>query len=159
MSPADLQLLETRKFSVQDLARWLGVPSVLVNDTQETTALGSSVEQIIEGFYKLKLRPLLTMLEQAIEKRILTVEQRSKGMFVKFNMAALLRANLKDRMEVAAKAVQNGLKTRNECRAYEDDDPIDGADELTAQSNLLPLHRLGEQTTTGGSVPPDTVRQ
>lgn len=159
MSPADVQLLETRKFSVQDLARWLGVPSVLINDTQETTALGSSVEQIIEGFYKLNLRPLLTMLEQAIEKRILTVEQRSKGMFVKFNMDALLRANLKDRMEVAAKAVQNGLKTRNECRAYEDDDPIDGADELTAQSNLLPLNRLGEQTTTGGSVPPDTVRQ
>ena len=159
MSTADIQLLETRKFSVQDLARWFGVPSILVNDTQETTSLGSSVEQIIELFYKLKLRPLLELMEQAIQRRILTVEQQSKGYFVKFNMESLLRSNLKDRMEVYAKGAQNGVYTRNECREWEDLEPIDGAEELTVQSNLLPIKNLGDQTTTGGTVPPDTVRQ
>jgi HK97 family phage portal protein len=159
MTAADIQLLETRKFSVQDLARWFGVPSILINDTQETTSLGSSVEQIIELFYKLKLRPLLELMEQAIQKRILTQEQRTQGMFVKFTLEALLRSNLKDRMEVGAQGAQNGILTRNEIREKEDLPPIEGGDILTAQSNLLPLDKLGTQTTTGGGVPPDTVRQ
>ena len=59
-------------------------------------------------------------------------------------MDALLRASIKDRFEIYAKAVQNGLKTRNECRQLENDPPMDGGDELTAQSNLVPIEKLGE---------------
>jgi len=38
---------------------------------------------------------------------------------------------------------QNGLMTRNECRAKENLAPMSGGDELTVQSNLLPLDKLG----------------
>lgn len=158
MSPADIQLLESRQFAVQDLARWFGVPGVLINDTGESTALGSSVQQIIEAFYKLKLRPQLKRIEQALRAKVFTPQQRAQGFVAEFNLDALLRASLKDRMEIYSKAVQNGLKTRNECRALENDPSMDGADDLTAQVNLMPLDKLGEQTTTG-SVPPDTLRQ
>lgn len=159
MTSGDIQLLETRKFSVQDLARWFGVPSVLVNDTAETTSLGSSVEQIIDGFYKLKLRTVLQLIEQAIENRILTAAQRSKGMFVEFNMDALLRSSLKDRMEVYSQSVQNSIFLRNECRGWENLPPIPGGEIPTVQSNLLPLDKLGTQINTGGGVPSDPVRQ
>ncbi len=159
MSPADIQLLESRQFAVQDLARWFGVPSVLINDTGETTSLGSSVQQIVDGFHKLKLRPQLERIEQAIHRRVLTPSQRARGVVVEFNLDALLRASLKDRMEIYAKAVQNGIKTRNECRKRENDQPIDGGDTLTAQVNLMPVHLLGQQINQGGSVPPETVEQ
>ena len=76
---------------------------------------------------------------------MLTPAQRARYT-VEFSFDALLRASLKDRMEIYAKAVQNGLKTRNECRQLENDPPIDGANELTAQTNLAPLHMLGKQT-------------
>jgi HK97 family phage portal protein len=159
MSPADIQLLETRKFTVQDLARWFGVPSILVNDTAESTSLGSSVEQIIAGFYKLKLRPMLELIEQAIQEQVLTEKDRAKRMYVEFNLDALLRSSLAERMDVYSKGVQNGIYTRNQVRAKENDDPLPGGDMLTAQSNLLPLDKLGTQVNTGGNVPPDTVRQ
>jgi HK97 family phage portal protein len=159
MSPADIQLLETRKFSVQDLARWFGVPSILINDTGETTSLGSSVEQIIDGFYKLKLRTILERIEKAIELRVFSPQERAAGLCVEFNMDALLRSSLKERMEVYAQASQNGIFTRNECREYENLPPKDGGDMLTAQSNLLPLDKLGMQTTSGGAVPPDPIKQ
>ena len=158
MSPADIQLLESRKFAVQDLARWFGVPSVLINDTGETTALGSSVAQIIDGFHRLKLRPQLERIEQAIEKRVLTSQQRSQRIAVEFNLDALLRSSLKDRMELYSKAVQNGLKTRNECRKHENQPPLDGGDILTAQSNLVPLDMLGKVNSMG-SVPPNPIQQ
>lgn len=158
MSPADIQLLETRQFAVQDLARWFGVPSVLINDTAQTTSLGSSVQQIVDGFHKLKLRPQLERIEQAIQRRVLTPRQRAQGLTVEFNLDALLRASLQDRMEIYAKAVQNGIKTRNECRKRENDQPLPGGDVLTAQVNLMPVEMLGTQQATG-SVPPETVEQ
>lgn len=158
MSPADIQLLETRQFAVQDLARWFGVPSVLINDTAQTSSLGSSTAQIVDGFYRLKLRPQLERIEQAIERRVLTPRQRAENISVEFNLDALLRASLKDRMDIYAKAVQNGLKTRNECRRLENNEPLEGGDLLTAQVNLAPVEQL-DGLNNGGSVPPDTVRQ
>ena len=45
--------------------------------------------------------------------------------------------------------VQNGLKTRNECRQLENDPPIPGGDELTAQINLAPLARVADAGFVG----------
>lgn len=151
MSPADIQLLETRRFAVEDLARWFGVPSVLINDTSKTTTWGTGVEQIIEGFYKFTLRPQLVRIEQAIDKRVLTSAQRAAGLKAEFSFDALLRASLKDRVEIYAKAAQNGIKTRNECRQLENDPPLPGGDVLTAQVNLVPIDMLGKVQSKGGS--------
>jgi len=142
MTPADVQLLETRKFSVEDIARWFGVPSALINDTSKTTTWGTGIDQLIQGFYKFRLRPMLESLEQAIEKRVLTAAQRKKYT-VEFSLDAILRGSLKDRLEIGAQAVQNGLMSRNEWRQLENLPPVDGADILTAQVNLLPIDMLG----------------
>jgi HK97 family phage portal protein len=159
MTPADIQLLETRRFSVQDLARWFGVPSVLVNDSSDTTTWGSGVQQIVDGFHKLKLRPMLELIEQAVMQRVFTPRQRAQGLACEFNLDALLRSSLSERMTVYSTATQNGIYTRNECRRKENLEPVAGGDQLTAQSNLLPLDKLGQQLNNAGSVPADPVRQ
>ena len=142
LSPEDQQLLESRQFGVQEIARWFGVPSILINQTEGTTTLGSSASEIIATFYKLHLRNLLVDIEQAVTKRVLTSAQRAI-LTVEYSLDALLRSDLKDRMEIYAKAVQNGIKTRNECRQLENDPPIAGGDMLTAQTNLVPVSMLG----------------
>ena len=144
MTPADVQLLETRKFSIEDIARWFGIPSAMINDTEKTTTWGTGIDQLIQGFYKFRLRPMLESLEQAIDKRVLTAAQRRRYA-VEFSLDAILRGSLKDRLETGAKAVQNGLMTRNEWRQLENLPPVDGADELTAQTNLVPLGMMGAQ--------------
>ncbi len=149
LSPADQQLLETRRFTVEEICRWFGVPPVLVGHSN-VTAWGSGIEQLIDGFHKLIIGPAVVNLQQAIAKRVLTPAQRARLMSAEFSLDALLRASLKDRIEIYAKAVQNGLKTRNECRQLENDPPIGGADQLTAQTNLAPLHMLGNIRPTGG---------
>jgi HK97 family phage portal protein len=147
MTPEDLELLSTRQYGVEEICRWFDVPPVLVHHSN-VTAWGSGIEQIVDGFYKLTVRPMLVSIEQAVRKRVMTPKQRST-MTCEFNLDALLRGSLKDRMEIYAKAVQNGIKTRNECRQLENDPPMDGANDLTAQSNLAPLALLGK--LTGGS--------
>jgi phage portal protein BeeE len=88
---------------------------------------------------------MLESLEQAIERRILTPGQRRRYT-VEFSLDAILRGSLKDRLEIGAQAVQNGLMTRNEWRQLENLPPVEGADILTAQVNLAPIANLGQTT-------------
>jgi HK97 family phage portal protein len=146
LSPVDLQMMETRRFSVEDIARWFGIPSVMINDTAKTTTWGTGIDQIIQGFYKFRLRPMLESLEQCIERRVLTPRQREL-FSVEFSLEAILRGSYLDRLEAGSKAVQNGLMTRNEWRQLENLPPVEGADILTAQVNLAPINQLGQAPT------------
>ncbi len=149
MSPEQQQLLETRNFTVSEICRWFDVPPVLVHHN-DTTTWGSGIEQIMDGFYKLSIRPMLVSIEQATRKRVMTANQRS-FMSVEFALDALLRGNPTQRADLYAKNVQNGVMTRNECRQLENLPPMAGADALTAQSNLLPLDKLGQVQASGGT--------
>lgn len=149
ISPEDQQLLESRKFGVEEICRWFDVPPVLAHHSNVTT-WGSGIESIMDGWYKLSIRPILVTIEQAISKRVLTNRQRA-SMAIEFNFDALLRGNAKDRAELHSKNVQNGIMTRNECRQLENLPPISGADELTAQTNLVPVNMLGQVQPQGGA--------
>jgi HK97 family phage portal protein len=146
LTPEQQQLFETRKFSVEDICRWFDVPPVLVHHSN-VTAWGTGIFEIKDGFYTLALAPLCVNIQQAIRKRVMTPRQRATS-GVEFSIDALLRASIKDRYEIYAKAGQNGLKTRNEMRQLENDPPMPGGDVLTVQSNLVPIDLLGKMTPT-----------
>jgi HK97 family phage portal protein len=150
LTPGDIELLSTRKFTVEEIGRWFGVPGLLLNQTEGTTTLGSSSRDIIEGFYKLTIRPLIVNIEQAIKMAVLTPKERT-NYDVEFNMDGLLRSSLSERMDIYAKAVQNSIYSRNECRQYENMEPFDGGDIFTAQSNLLPIDLLGKTDNGSGA--------
>lgn len=154
MSPEQQQLLETRKFSVEEIARWFDVPAVLIN---HPGVVQYGNHDVIEGlFYKLSIRPMLVSIEQATRKRVMTANQRS-FMSCEFQMDALLRGSAAERADAYAKGLQNGWITRAEVRQLEGWPYIAGTDVLTAQSNLLPLDKLGQATASGGSG--DTIAQ
>lgn len=142
LTPAETQLLETRKFSNEEVCRWFGVPPVLVGIPGATT-WGSGIAEIVEGFVKFTVGPMLTNIEQSIAKCLLTDAQRSRYQ-VEFSKDALMRMTPEERFKTWSTAVQNGLMTRNEVRELENRDPIEGGDELTAQTNLAPLQMLGK---------------
>lgn len=147
ISPQDQQLLETRQFGVEQIGRWFGTPTVLINGPG-SVKYGN--DDVIEGFFhKLTIRPMVVNIEQAVRKRVLSARQRS-SMSAEFSMDALLRGSAKDRADIYAKNVQNGLMTRAEVRQLEGWPKIEGTDVLTAQSNLLPLDKLGTQNPASG---------
>ena len=143
MNPKDVQLLETRRFQIEDIARFFGVPSVLINDTTASTVWGSGVEQIVQGFYKLGLRPYLERYEASIKNSLIDPNDRSRYEF-EFDFAALLRGDEKTRYETYKEAVLNGLKTVNECRKIEGLAGIDGGDVAYMQAQMTPLASLSD---------------
>lgn len=157
MSAADAQLLETRQFGVQEIGRWFGVPAALINSP--AGASGASIEQVVESFYRSTVQPHCTAIEQALMQRVFTVEERMRYV-AEFKMSALLRASVSSRYDSYSKALQNGFMTRNEVRKLENLPPMEGADDLTAQSNLWPVRQLGEQEASQKeSVPEEPIKQ
>lgn len=148
LSPVDLQLDLTRRFSVEEVARWFGISGVMINDTAKTTTWGTGIDQIIQGFHKFRLRPMLVGLEQAITRRVLSSNQRARYA-VEFSLDALLRGSLKERMESYRTGIQNGIYKPNECRQFENLPPEKGGDVLLAPTNLLPIDKLGKMPTNG----------
>lgn len=152
ISPQDQQLLETRNFGIEEICRWFDVPPVLVHHANVTT-WGSGIAEIVDGFHKFSLRPMLVNIEQAVRKRVMTPRQRA-SMSAEFSLDALLRGNPKDRAENYARLLQNGVITRAEARQLEGWPYVAGTDELTAQSNLVPLSMLGKHPARGGASDP-----
>jgi HK97 family phage portal protein len=91
LSPTDQQLLESRRFSIEDIARFMGVPSVLIND-QNTSTWGSGIAEINTGFLKLNLKPYLERIEASI-KRHLMPRSDWETIDIEFNFDSLLRAD------------------------------------------------------------------
>ena len=156
ISPEDQQLLETRRFGVEQIGRWFGVPAVLIN---HPGVVQYGNHDIIEGFFhKLTIRPMVVNIEQAVRKRILSPRQRVT-MSVEFSMDALLRGSASQRADLYSKYAQNGIMTRQEIRQLEGWPKIEGTDQLTAQSNLVPLNLLGKTPAPAKDVPTEPVLQ
>lgn len=137
----DSQMLKTRNFNVEDICRFFGVPSFLVNNTA-TTTWGSGIEQMMLGFYTLTIRPILKLIEDAINCALLSEKDQDK-FYVEHNFESLLRADSKGRAEYYSQMTNNGIMTRAEARKKENLPYIEGSDVLTAQVNLVPLNLLG----------------
>lgn len=145
VSAADAQLLDQIKFGVEEVARWLGIPPILLGHSSDgQTMWGTGTEAIVGTWYTLGLRAFLTRIEKAIHKRVIEPADRSR-FFVKFNVDALLRGDSQAQAILFAAAAQNGWMTRNEIRKLLDLPPLPGGDDLTVQVNLTLLQDLRSQ--------------
>jgi len=149
MSPEDIELLDSRRFSIEDLARFFGVPSVLINDTSGSTTWGSGISELVQGFYKLNLRPYLERFESSITHNLLAPAQRSRSL-VEFDFDALLRSDRLARADARQKEINSGQITPNEARAEEGRGPLPGGDELYVNSTMIPLMRARNPVVTPG---------
>lgn len=125
LPPQDAQFLESRKFSVTEVARLYGVPPHLLMDVERSTSWGTGIEEQTIGFVTFTVKPGYL---QRIEARV-TDEVVPRGQYAEFKIDGLLRGASKDRAEIYTRALdpQTGWMTRNEVRGLENLPPDDGA--------------------------------
>lgn len=156
LPPEDLQLLQTRGFHVEEICRWFRVPPFMVGHTEKTTSWGTGLEQQMIGFLTFSLRPYLSRIEQAVKKQLVAVADRAT-VYAEFNLEGLMRADSTGRAALYASASTNGWMTRNEIRRLENLPAMPGGDDLTVQSALVPIDKLGEATAPINGPPLDPV--
>ena len=143
INPNDQQLLQSRRFEIEDIARFMGVPSILINDTSATTTWGSGISEINQGFYKFNLKPYLERIESAIKKKLMP-EKDWYNRDIEFNFDSLLRADKKTRADTMSAEVNAGILTPNEARAMEGRPAQEGGDEIYLNGSLQPAKNLAE---------------
>lgn len=141
LTPEDLELLATRRFTLEEICRFFGVPSVLVNDLSASTVWGSGIDSIISGFYKFVLRTYLEKLEISMVVNLLP-RTEWESYELEFEADAILRASLKDRIESTAKQVLSGMMTPNEARKSEGRQPKPNGDQLLVPSNMTTIDKI-----------------
>lgn len=143
ISPKDAELIMSRRFNVEDICRWLGVPPILVGHASEgQTMWGSGVEQILIGWLTLQLQPYLKRIEQAARKDLLAPAERRK-VFVEFNVEGLLRADSQARGEFYSKLFQLGALTPNMIADRENTPRFEGGDRRFVNSTFVPIELAG----------------
>lgn len=95
ISPVDMELLGSRKLEQQQICEAMGVPPIMIGDSEKTSSWGTGVEQITLGFVKFTLQPHLARWEEEMNRKLF----RRAGQFVEFELDALLRGDSKAQAE------------------------------------------------------------
>lgn len=131
MSAEDAQLIATRNFQVQDIARIYGVPPHMIGYTEKTTSWGSGIESMSIGFVRYTLRRYMDAFQQEINRKLWP---RNTTLFAEFNADALQDGDSKAQAEYFAKALggpgSQGWMTINEIRRLKNLPPIEGGDRI-----------------------------
>jgi HK97 family phage portal protein len=129
ISPIDMQLLESRRFEREDICQACGVPPVMIGENEKTSSWGTGVEQITLGFVKFTLSPHLCRWEEEINRKLFP----RAGMFVEFELDALLRGDSKAQAEAFRFALGgpgsgDGYMSVNEVRKLKNLPALPGAE-------------------------------
>lgn len=122
----EAKFIETLKLNATQVANIYGVPPEMVggdvgqSGMTYTNRNGNGLE-----FAKFTLRPWLELLEAHLSQLL------PQPQFVKFNLDAVLRADLAARMASYQQARDIGIMSVNEIRALEDLPPVKGGDDYT----------------------------
>jgi HK97 family phage portal protein len=141
ISPAEAQLLETRKDVVIEVCRWLNLSPYKLKDL--TNANYSNMYQLSIEHVQDSLLPWSIRLEQETLRKAFT-DKEKQTVYIKFNEKFLLRGDLEARKNYYSAMVYAGIMTRNEARSLEDMNPINGLEEPLQPVNMQALSIANE---------------
>jgi HK97 family phage portal protein len=156
MTAEDAQLIGTRKFQVEDIARIIGVPLHMIGATDKTTSWGTGIEQMSIGFVRYNLRRYIDPVAQEINRKIWP---RSRQYFGEFTVDALLDGDTKAQSEYFSKALggpgNQGWMTVNEVRRLKNLPPVVGGDQLIYAGSASNTDKAASNTPTENDDAPD----
>jgi HK97 family phage portal protein len=131
MTPEKAQMILSRKHTIDDIARWLGVPRLMLENSDPSFG---NAEQFTQNFIDFVMGPWLSLWEFAISDQLILAPRKY---FAQFTRQALVRGNFKERVDGLVAMVNAGIISVDESRAVEDRNKRGGkADELREPQNI-----------------------
>jgi HK97 family phage portal protein len=142
------QLLDTRQFSVVEVARIFSVPPHMLYDLSRATF--SNIEHQSGEFVRYSLNRWMRRIEQELNRRLFTPAEQAAGYYVKMNPEALLRGDSKARSQFYREMTGIGVLSINEVRELEDMDPIGPEGDVhRIQLAMAPAAEVDEINSSG----------
>jgi HK97 family phage portal protein len=132
ISPADAEILNSRKYQNEDIARAFGVPPHMIGSTEKGSSWGTGMEQMTIGYVNFTLVPWIARVLNEINRKLLA----DSGYQAYFLLDNLLRGDSAARGAFLAQMIQNGIYTPNEARRMEGLPPTEYGDQAFIAVNL-----------------------
>jgi len=113
LSPKDIQMLETRQFSVQDICRIFGIPATFLLAQSGDSQTYANLETVNRAFVNFTLMNYFGVIEDALSA-LLPI-----GVVARFDLDNFLRGDTASRYNAYESGIRAGWLTRNEVRQYE----------------------------------------
>jgi HK97 family phage portal protein len=143
VDPGAAQLLESRQFSVKEIARFFRVPPHMVGDSEGSTSWGTGIEQQTIGFLTYTMLRWFTRWQQEINHQLFSERERGR-FFTEFLLAGLARGDQKSRAEFLEIQRRNGVINADEWREFENMNPQAGGQGRTywMPVNMMPADQV-----------------
>ena len=142
---ADSQFIDIKKYSALQIASAFGIKPNQIGDYEKSSYASAEAQQL--SFYVDTLLYILKQYEEELNYKLLSKEEINDGFYFKFNVAVILRADLKTQIETLSKAVSSFIYTPNEARALLDKPAKTGGDKLLGNGAYIPVDLAGTQYT------------
>lgn len=143
------QFLETRKYQVEEVARFFGVPPHKIGALERATF--SNIEHQSIEFVQDCIRPRAVNWEQQIRRQLLSAEGK-KRFYAEFVLDGLLRGDVQSRSQYYKTGRNDGWLSANDIRELENMNPIpveEGGDAYLINGNMVPITEAN-QVQEGG---------
>jgi HK97 family phage portal protein len=153
MSPGDVQLIETRKMSREEICGMFRVPPHMVADLSRATF--SNITEQSMDFYRSAISPYLKTFESRMNFSFLGDSTRE----FKFDVSELIRGDFSGEVDAYKKLLEIGVMSPNEVRGRLDMNPRDGGDDFVSDSNNLTFGDEAEGTPDEPEQPEQTTEE
>ncbi len=140
---ADNQFVDVKKYSALQIASAFGIKPNQIGDYEKSSYASAEAQQL--SFYVDTLLYIIKQYEEELNYKLLTNEEITNGYYFKFNVAVILRADLKTQVDTLCQAISNFLYTPNEARALLDMEAKEGGDQLLGNGASIPVQLAGTQ--------------
>lgn len=150
MSAVDQQLLESRKFQIEEICRGFRVWPIMIGHAGDQSPTFASASEFFQAHKTYTLDPIYRRVAESANVNLLSEDDLNSGYYTKFAVNALMNAAPAAKADYYQKALgAGGIKgwlTQNEVRDFEEMDRVDDP-----KANELP------QPTTKTNAPEDNA--
>lgn len=139
LSPADAKVLESKQFTIRDIARYFGVHPDLLYEGSNNTYKAAEVPNVM--FLSQTLEPLLVQIENELLVKLVPESMWGKRR-IRFDREALYTTDLSTESIYYEKMLQTGIYTVNELRVKKGQAPVLGGDVALVSANLKGLGEI-----------------
>lgn len=135
INPADAQLIENKKFQIEDIARIYRMPLHLIQNLDRAT--NNNIEHQSLEFVMYTMLPWFKRWEENVNMQLLTPAERRAGFYIEFKLDGLLRGDAKSRAEGYSFGRQWGWLSVNDIRKLENMSPVENGDVYLEPINMV----------------------
>lgn len=145
----DAQFFELKKFTALQIAAAFGVKPNHLNNYDKSSYANSEMQNLT--YYIDTLLYILKKWEEELDYKLLTKREREQGLHFEFNVATILRGDLKTQADAITRYVAGSVYTLNEARDFVGKPSLGKeGDVLLVNGSYTDLENLGKAYDKGG---------